>query len=650
MSGICALMRLDGAPVAGPAVDRVLDAMAGWGDPPLRWAPESTDSPVALGCRPMPVTPEDRFDRQPVFSADGAFVLVADARIDNRSELAVALGLAAEAAVLADSGFILAAYEAWGEACVRRLVGDFAFVLWDSRRRSLFAARDGTGQRVLYYHATPRWLSIASAPGALLELDHVPARLDEQKVADFLVLMQDPGTTFFRDVRRLPPGHTLVASDRGFDLRRFWSPLPPKEIRFPSDAAYLEAFHEVFGEATRARLRASSGVGVLLSAGLDSSAVAAVAAGQLRERGETLTAWHSAPRPGFRGEVRPGWIADESEDVRAIARMYDNIDLRIQRSADRTMLDDLDTLFRVVGMPVPNATNYAWLVSIYAAARRENVGVLLSGRGGNPTISYSGLRSLRDMARAGRWAHVLHEIRALARLTNRRTRSVLLEQILLPLSPRPLANAWSRLRGAPADPVWTARHSAIRPDFAESMRVTERLRDHHEDDDRVDKAGGLEYRASVLMTGDALDPTHALRAWYGVETRDPTSDTRVVEFCFGIPGSQYMRDGERRLLVRRALRGRLPESVLERRTRGAQAADWTEWLPPLRPAIAGILDDFERSARVRRCIDVPRLRALLERWPARLGLEHTAEYNHLLLRALMMGRFITWFESAYGQA
>jgi asparagine synthase (glutamine-hydrolysing) len=649
MSAVCALMRLDGAPVAGARLDPVLEALEGWGETPSVWAGQTEGAPVALGCRVHRVTPEDGLERQPVVSADGTFVLVADARIDNRSDLARALGLgASKASALADSALILAAYEAWGEDCVRRLVGDFVFLLWDARRHALFAARDAIGQRVLFYHGSAKWLSLASSAAALLALDHAPAALNEQKVADFLVLQQDPETTFFRGVQRLPAGHSLVATPAGIRVRRYWSALPARDVRFPRENDYLEAFHEVFGLAVEARLRSAGPVGIMLSAGLDSSTVAAVAARQLAARGDRLLAWHAAPRAGFEGAVRPGWVADESEDVRAIARLHPNIDLEIQRTGGRTPLEDLDTLFRVTGMPVRNVSNRGWVESIYLAAQKRGVRVLLSGQKGNATISYTGLLSLRDLARAGHWAHVLQEIRAVARVTGQRPRTVFKDQILPALLPGWVYAGWARVRGTRAEPLWEARLSAIRPEFARQMQVEERARARHEDDFNMDRAGGFRYRAMILAAGDALDNPHGLRGWFGVETRDPTSDRRVVEFCLGLPPAQYLRRGRGRQLVRRSMRGLLPEAVLERDTRGAQAADCAEWLPSLRPAIVRELEELQRSGTAQRCIDLPRLRRLVDQWPERLGTEHMAEYDHLLLRGIMMGRFLTWFESSFG--
>jgi len=649
MSGICALLRLDGAPVPAGRLQPVLDALGTWGASPALWPAVGEPQPVALGCRLQAVTPEDAFERQPLRSADGACTLVADARIDNRAELAEALDIPdRDPPHLPDSAFILAAYEAWGDDCARHLEGDFAFLLWDGRRRTLLAARDAIGQRALFHHRRGPWLSIASMPAALTTLEHVPAALNEEKVADYLVLAQDPDSTFFRDVHRLPAGSVMLAGQETVTVRRYWRMLPPREVRLASDEAYLEAFRAVFDEAVRVRLRSSGPVGIMLSAGLDSSAVGAVAATQLRSCGRTLVAFHAAPRAGAETAVRAGWVTDESEDVRAIARLHENIDLTVMRPDGVLPFDGLDEMYANLGMPIRNASNRAWVEAINRMAAQRGIGVLLSGQKGNATISYTGLRSLRDMARAGQWGHVLKELRAVARRTGQDTRSVVKQQILLAFAPRALLRAWARVRRTPREPVWESRFSAIRPDFARRMRIEERLAEQGNDELSQDRQGGLAYRAAVLSAGDALDWPHAARAWFGVETRDPTSDRRVVEFCLAIPGSQYLRDGRGRMLVRRSMRGLVPDSVLERESRGAQASDWAEWLPAMRPGLERDMARIEQNETARHCIDVPRLRSLLAHWPETLRVEHLGDYNHRLLRGVMMGRFITWFEETFG--
>jgi asparagine synthase (glutamine-hydrolysing) len=648
MSGICAHFRFDDRPVDPGSIDGMLEALRDWGD---RTAASWVDANrrAALGCRLAPVTPEDAFDVQPLVSADGRRVVVADARIDNRAELTAQLHIPqAESVGLPDSAFILAAYEAWGEDCASRLIGDFAFMIWDGSRSSLFCARDPIGLRVLFYHQTARSLVVASSVPAVLAGAGIEARLNEQKVAELLVLLEDAESTCFAGVLRIPGGHTLLARPEGVRTRRYWRPDPGKELVLRSESEYHEAFHEVFGRAVRDRLRSTKPVAIMLSAGLDSTSVAAVAADALRESGGRLAAFHSAPESGFAPASRPGWVDDESEYVRELAHMHDNIDLHIVRDSKRTPLDDAVRSFEVIGAPVRNSLNLSWVVNLYEQAAARGAGVMLNGGNGNLTISYTGMRSIRDMARAGRFPSALREARALAAVRGHRPGNVIRDQVVQPLIPVWVLEAVRRMRGRTLPPIWQANRSAIRPEFARDMHVAETLKRRRLDGASLDRLRAAEYRLHILASGgDGLDGFHCMRSWYPIETRTPTTDVRVIEFCTALPGSQYLRDGNDRLLVRRGMRGRVPDSILQRRTRGSQAADWSVWFGRMRSGIVEELDRIEHNETARRVLDVNRMKELVVHWPARFGPEHIGDYDLLLLRGIMMGRFIRWFEERW---
>ena len=181
---------------------------------------------VAMGRRLFRLLPEDRFDRQPLLSADGNLVLVADVRLDNRDELGLALSLGAcGAAQLCDAAILLKALERWGEAALDRIVGDFAFALWNARERRLLLARDFLGQRPLHFHRGGGFFAFATMPKGLHALPDIPYGPDEQAVAEFVTLIPEGGgRSFFRDVSAVEPGHVLRVSPGGHETRRYWNP------------------------------------------------------------------------------------------------------------------------------------------------------------------------------------------------------------------------------------------------------------------------------------------------------------------------------------------------------------------------------------------------------------------------------------------
>ena len=318
MSAIVALYHLDGHPVARADVDRMLAALRHRGrDGSGAWS----DGPVGLGHRMLWTTPESLAERLPASDRRSGLVITADARVDNREELAEALGLSDRLVELADSALILAAYERWGDRVVDHVLGDYAFAIWDPRERTLFCARDPLAAKHFYYYHLPgRVFALASEIKALLALPFVPRELNELMVAHHLLpVYDDKVSTFYRDVLRLPADRVMTVGPRGIETRPSWSPDCARELRLRSDADYEEAFREVFGEAVRCRMRSAYPVGSMLSGGLDSSSVTVVA-------GQIASAEGARPVKTF-SSVWPSIVAvdpriDERRDETCSSRKY----------------------------------------------------------------------------------------------------------------------------------------------------------------------------------------------------------------------------------------------------------------------------------------------------------------------------------------
>ena len=228
---------------------------------------------VGLGHIQLGLDSNARPEKLPSVHGASGCVVSGDVRLDNRIELLERLRGVEQRPTTGDAELVLAAYLEWGEGCVERLFGDFAFAIWDPRTEKLFLARDQIGMRPLYYHHAPgRFFAFASEPRAILVLPQTPYRINEVRIADFLVGLEgiDKTSTFFEEVFRLPPAHTLTVTRSSIRLRRYWTlEVQDPSFALPSDEAYAEAFLEVFGEAVRCRLRAVDPPGSMLSGGMD---------------------------------------------------------------------------------------------------------------------------------------------------------------------------------------------------------------------------------------------------------------------------------------------------------------------------------------------------------------------------------------------
>lgn len=607
MSAIFGLAHLDGEPVSAEALPAMDGALAGWGpDGGGAWR----EGPCALGQRLLHNTPESLFEKTPLFGREGKLVLVAAARLDNRDGLFRALGVPhAEQATMPDGELVLRAYERWGEESPPRLLGDWAFAAWDRERRRLFLARDQYGHTALYYHATPRFFAFASGHAGLFALPRVPRRLNELHLAEVFFGWPGDGTaTLWEDVRRLPPAHCLSVSASGAAVREYWRPHDAPEVRLGSDDAYVERFLELYGEAVRCRLRSHRPVGSTLTAGLDSSSVTALAARELRARGQPLVAFTSAPReppPDDGAALLDEWpLAHETAEYVGVA---EHVKVGAE---DASPLDALERTLAIHSEPAPAALGHYWVHSMLSAARRRGLGTLLIGQMGNGTVSWTGgSLALAHLAATGAWATVRRELVGESRAGGVSVARVAWRRLVRPVA----ASAWARLRWRFGEPrtVW-ARHMPLDPGFLGRSRIARHMR---RTEPRIGWYSAFTPRAEQLATlMPGLTATgaflHEIGAAYRLEMRDPTADLRLVEFCLGIPRDQFFRDGRSRWLVRRAMEGLLPPAVQWNTRRGAQSGDMTRLALGELDRIGRAVARVEASPLARQYLSMPLLRRL----------------------------------------
>jgi asparagine synthase (glutamine-hydrolysing) len=643
MSGIGGVLRFDGAPIARRDLERMANSLRPHG--PDR-AEVMVAGSIGLVHVLMRMTPEDQLDRQPWRGASGA-VITADVRLDNRDYVLARLSVAPqEAMAWPDSRVVLAAWEKLGDAVWPILRGPFAVAIWDPRSRALTLARDHIGLNVVMWHKNERFFAFATLPKGLFALPDVPRELSEEKFADFLVLNHaDHATTIYRDIFRIPPAQVAtVKSDGAVTLRRYWSAADIKPVRLSSDAAYTDGLRDVLDRAVRRQMRSAHPLGCYLTGGLDSSAVAALAARALAEKGQRLVAFTQVPREGFDGWPLRGRYNDETPYVEAIREKLVNVDVTYVRNNEYDDFDDLERFFLMLEGPVRNPVNLGWMMAIPRLARAQGRRVLLGGQLGNYTISWYGWSQTADHVLRGRLVTAFRQAGLHYRLSPDSRWTAFRRLILEPLVPHAIGS-WAHRRRHKYQAPWD-EHAAIRPEFAAAMGVAARAAEVGHDFlyrlERGERAAGL---TPTDYYGDWLAADKAL---HGVEVRDPTADLDVIEYCFGVPPEQYLVEHTDRSLIRRAMWGILPEIVLTNRLNGLQAADWFEKFANRREQLAAELAELAGSPLVRKAIDIERLERALNNWPA--GGWHTRrvyyEYALALSRGVSGARFLRWIESA----
>jgi asparagine synthase (glutamine-hydrolysing) len=246
---------------------------------------------IGLGMRRLSIIDLDG-GKQPIANEDGSIVTVFNGEIYNYRELRSELkGLGHKFASASDTEVIVHLYEEFGDACVEKLRGMFAFAVWDSSRRRLLIARDRLGIKPLYYTESKGRLIFASEIKAILQHPDVEARLDLQGLSGYLSLKYVPSpNTMFEGIRSLPPGHTLVRDARGTTIKRYWDlSFAQNHIGKHSEAEYAEQLEVLLREAVRVHLVSDVPFGAFLSGGLDSSTIVALMSQFLGDQVKTFS-------------------------------------------------------------------------------------------------------------------------------------------------------------------------------------------------------------------------------------------------------------------------------------------------------------------------------------------------------------------------
>lgn len=632
MSAICGLLHLDGRPPSD-ALEAMSASLAHRGsDGSGIWS----DDRVGLAHRMRHTTRESQRERQPVVLQEGQLVLVADARIDNRDELTSVLGIP-RVAPPSDSEIIAAAYLRWGSECVQRLVGDFAFVIWNAPQRTLFCARDPMGVKPLYFVRASRTFAFASEIKALFTLPDIDAAIDAEQVALFLGWSQDdPSRTIYRSVMRLPAGHTLLVSPERFAVRRYWTPESATDVRFSTDAEYVDAFRDRFEAAVSARLRSAYLVGATLSGGLDSSSIVCMSR---RLRGESDTPLHtfSAIFPDLPAEELR--LIDERAFVDAVLR-DGGVQPHFIRGDELSPLHDLRRILWHLDEP-HSAPNLYLHWGIYEAASSSGVRVVLDGFDGDTAVSH-GFGRLTGLARAGDYDVLESEIASFSRQHGKPPERALREYVLphlaelargrrfarwyrtatvmasrfriprrelvnrygvRPLLPPSLGALAARDQNRPA-------RQLLQPALARALRRHAR-RSAEAELRRPVPSEREAHLQGLLQPGyqQTLELADRSAAAFGLEPRYPFFDRRLIEFCLGLPEDQKFAGGWPRLLLRRAMDGILPAEIQWRATKANLSPNFFRRFRDVDVARPARLDDAALSPYLR----TDRLRDMLAR-------------------------------------
>lgn len=536
-----------------------------------------------LGHTRLSIIDLSRSGHQPMESTCGRYTLIFNGEIYNYRELRVELAeLGFNFRSNSDTEVLLAAWIAWREHCLTRLTGMFAFAIFDRIEDSLYCARDPFGIKPFFYYADQGQICFGSEIPALVELVGNDIKPNFQKGYEYLVAgrYDDSAHTFFEGIYQLLPGHLMrvnLDSIGRLNISEWWRPRIEGSCQLSlADAA--ENLRAMFLNNIRLHLRSDVPIGAALSGGLDSSAIVCA----MRHVEPEL------PIHTF-SFVAPGTSVNEEKWIDIVNQHVGAVSHKVLITPE-DWVADLDDMIRVQGEPFGSTSIYAQY-RVYRLAKENGVTVTLDGQGADELLAgYNGypVQRVRSLIDSNRYLDAVHFLRAWGRWPGRSTSTALM-QLVSPFVPRGLRGIALKAVGRDPIPIW------LDGEFVKGAAIRSF---HYKSDSSVGfpKGRHLMHILRESLTGKGLNALlrhgdrNSMR--WSVESRVPFLTASMAEFLLSLPENYLISgDGETKHIFRAAMRGIVPDSILDRKDKIGFQSPERDWLTAARPYINKILDE-----------------------------------------------------------
>lgn len=498
-------------------------------------------------------TAASQLEPTPFYDQASGVAVAAWARIDNRADLERGLGLASgQARQMPDAELILKAWLKWGEDCPARLIGDFAFALYDQRREQVFCARDHMGVRPFFYHLTAERFVCATSAAPILSLEDGPRQIEGRWMADFIArLSMDFAATPYPALLKLPPAHRLSVTPETHRLSSYFELGKQPPLVLQDSREYVEAYRQTLEEAVRCRLDSEYPIASELSGGLDSSSVTALAAKFLDRPLENLHTFGMAI-----DELEPQYILSVSQ----MWRLPHNHIFAIQPNEK---MDTAPRMLRIMGYPEEHSMGSSH-ERFYKMAQLFGARTMLSGFGGDEFgTTIHGNLVIRELVLARRYRELYNRLPGKAPLRLARLGRHILNSIR--------TRGYTTQKYKPGfRQAFGARweHQSVRQELVRKYDLDQRYMDTARFD-----AGYTDLKKFTLekrwmpFVPTRMECCNLAAGGHGIEYRWPLLDVRLVELFLAIPSTENFYRGMGRYLHRRAVADVVPPLVTWKRSK-----------------------------------------------------------------------------------
>ncbi len=533
MSRICGVIHFDGTVVEKEKIEKMLDSVQNIEDNKKSiW----TEKHVGLGHDLFCTTPESIYEIQPLICKDENIILTSDLRIDNREELLIKLHINEDdLKVITDADLLLWSYQKWGRDCVKHLIGDFSFALWDEIKQELVCSRDRIGIRPFYYYQEDQTLYFASDIQMLNEVIGLLPDADLESMSSFATF----GTigyekTMYENICRIPPAYTYSFRENGIEKERYWF---PENIKLNGDISLLDAstrVRELLDQSVDSRLRTIGKVGCELSGGIDSTSIAVLMESHLTKKDFSTFSMR------YQSYSCDEWeYTKEAIDTLGVESFWVDVD-----KLDFKKKYNMDYNFSI-RKSWPFFGSFTQNMALAEEIKRQNTHIVFTGHGGDNLFTGS-TAFLSDYTKGFEFVKLFKSLRYYGfSYTN------IKKYILIPLLPQRLKNI---IKGF----LKTRTEDNLIPEDFVSFWELDKL---------LPSALLVDLQYLVGRHQNMFSEMNyylAAESLYGIEFRHPFLDTRLIEFSLSLPPEYKLQNGLIKAVLRESVKDLLPSKIYTR--------------------------------------------------------------------------------------
>lgn len=582
-------------------------------------------------------TREARYEVQPIVEHESKTFFVADAVLDNRQELFDMLGIKADKQeTIADGTLMYQVLKKYGKQSFPMFRGSYSFAYYDKDMNEVYLVADCVGSRSLYYCVEHGKVFFSTLIKPILEASNRRKEFNYRFLSDYLALNSlalytEAEETPYQDIFKVAPGQVVTISEQGVYKQDYWDPLKDIQTVRKKDKEFKKEFIELFDSCVSSVMRSSDKTGILLSGGLDSTAVACFAAPRLKERGEYLYSYTSVPEKDYVSEYHPYYIVNEKKYVEITKEFLGNLICSYMELPGVNAFDGAIECMDKMELPYKALQNIRWMREIAYQAGLDGCRILLNGQYGNATISFGDFSTnILTHFKKLHFLKILREINAYHSRDNY-SRKKLLKYSVNIIKTNMLHKTQKEDR--------FFENVYLNPELIHKYNIKNRFL--HKYIGHENQYLTLQEMKAHMLNKNALMQIGEFETRISLDTgvllRDPTRDRRLIEFCLKLPETQFVDKGLERRLVRGYLDAYLPSEIIsDRKHRGMQSADMIERLSRNWRRIYQDCLDTLKNEKAELLLNVPKIKADLELYKEHLPAVKFVEIMKILYSILLV--------------